>query len=351
MNLAEVYLSAPAALLLGPAVDNDELLARVRARFTGSASAWSALERRVRSLWRVCGTKSRHLTPESDEALAANAALAARQVLAEGGLRAEDLDVVVYGSIARTYYEPATASEVAAVIGAVRACPLDVTSACAGALIAVQDVVGRMTMDAEITQALVCTSTMTSSHVSYALDQASDVDRLGAGLTLGHAATATLLTRTPTPRCGRIVGMLSEGIPAHWDLCRAPVHGHFESDGARIFALSRHVPAHARKLCERVGWTLADVDVFVAHQPSNRVLADMARGLGVPTARVPQLHGLYGNTADSAVPLSMRHLLDQGVIRPGMKVVLSTAASGFVMASVALVWQEESAAADADRAP
>ncbi|MFZ5478805.1 MAG: 3-oxoacyl-ACP synthase III family protein [Myxococcota bacterium] len=339
MNVPEVWLSAPATRLLGSAVDNEGVLARVRARFQGGDKEWDRVERRIRSLWRICGTERRHLADESDEALGVHAAAVAELALAEAGLAARDLDLVLYGSIARSYYEPATAAEVASRIGAARAMPLDVTSACAGAVLAAQDVVGRMAMDPALSHALVCTATMTGRHVTYGLRDADDVDVYGAGLTLGHAATAMLLTRSPTPRCGRVVGVLSEGIPEHWALCRAPVEGVFESDGVRIFALSRHVPAHARRLCDRVGWRIPDVDLFVAHQPSNRVLQDMARGLEVDASRVPQLHGLFGNTADSAVPLALRHLVDAGVVRPGMKMILSTAASGFVMASLAVVWE------------
>lgn len=338
MNLPEVWLAAPTALLPGRRVDNAEIVRRVRESYTGDADGWPGVERRIRSLFRICGSEWRWLEEEAPLPLAGHAARAAREALANVGVAPADVDFVLYGCIAREYYEPATAAEVAALVGANRAMPLDVTTACAGALVAMQDLVGRMAMDDAIRVGLVTTATLTPGHIRYRLDSPDDVADYGAGLTLGNAATATVLTRTKPAAGGRIVGLLAEGYPEHHALCRAPVGGHFVSQGVEIFALARHLPGHVQRLCDRVGWSRQDVDLFVSHQPSNRVLYELARAMEVDPARIPQLHAVYGNTAASAVPLALSHLVKEGRLQPGMKVVLATAASGFVMASLALEW-------------
>ena len=49
-----------------------------------------------------------------------------------------------------------------------------------------------------------------------------------AGLTLGNAAAAMLVTREALAGGGaRLVEMIHQTRAQHWDLCRAPVDGHF----------------------------------------------------------------------------------------------------------------------------
>ena len=338
MNLPDIYLSVPSARPLGRAMGNDETMARVAANFRGTPREWTRLERRILSLLRICGTQTRYLEEVAPTPLAGHAARRGVEALAEAGVAAEALDVVYYGSIAREYFEPATAAEIAALLGARRALPVDVTSACAGSLLAVHAFCGLAAVDDRVRHGLVCTSTLTAGHLSYDLQTPEDVDTLGAGLTLGNAASALVLSRTPHGRCGRIRAMLGEGMPEHHDLCRAPVDGPFHSRGAELFALSRFVPAHLGRLVDRAGWDPLEVDLYVCHQPSNHVVTGVVRALGLRPERVPPLHAVYGNCAASSVPLALRHLADEGRLEPGMKVVLCTAASGFVMASVALEW-------------
>lgn len=339
MKPPEAWIGLPVARTPGRLVRNEELLDRVRASFRGQPEDLERVLRRLRSLFRICGSEQRWLEEEAPLPLAGHAAGVGTEALAAAGMSPEQLDFVIYGSIAREYYEPATASEVAARMGAWRAMPLDITSACAGSLLAAQDLLGRMAMDDDIRAGLVCTSTMTAGHITYDIPTPEALADLGAGLTIGNATTAFLVTRDRPALGGRVVGCFAEGMPRHHDLCRAPIEGHFMSKGVEIFALAQHLPGHVRRLCAKIGWTPADVDVYVSHQPSNRVLFEIARALEVPQERIPQLHGIYGNTAASAVPLTLRHLHDHGVIRPGQKLLLAGAASGFVMASIAVEWE------------
>lgn len=337
--LDALRLRLPVARLLGRRWDNDAMLARVRATYRGDEAGWVPLARRISALWKLCGTDVRTLEEDAALPLAPHAVGAARALLAREALAADDVDVVVHTDIAREVYEPATAAAVADVLGAHRALPYDLTSACAGAVLGLQDAAARMVLDDGLRHVVVTTATLTAGHLRTDLQSPEDVDTLGAGLTLGNAATAMLLARDPGGQGGRIVAMHAAGMPAHRALCEAPVGGHFRSDGAALFALARHVPGHLRALCDRAGWDVTDVDLWVCHQPSNRVLREVARALGVDPARMPGLHHLHGNCAASAVPLSLAHLAAEGRLAPGHRIILTTAASGFVMAGVALTWE------------
>lgn len=340
MNLPAVWLSPPAVRLPEVVRTNDDVLRLVHAAFRGTEEEWGPVNRRIRSLLRACGTDRRHW--EADPLpLAGHAAAASREVLAAQGVTPDAIDLLLYGSLAREYFEPATAAEVAGLLGADRALALDLTAACAGSLLAVQDFVARSAVDDSLRTGLVCTSTMTPpGFIQYGIQTPEEVALLGAGLTLGNAATAMVLSRTqPAGGGGRIRAFLGEGMSAHHGLCRADIHGHFVSDGPAIFALAQHMPGHVRRLCDRAGWAVNEVDLFVTHQPSNSVLRAIAGALEVEPAIMPALHNLYGNCAESSVPIALRHALDHGRIRPGAKIVMAAAASGFVMASLAVEWE------------
>jgi 3-oxoacyl-[acyl-carrier-protein] synthase-3 len=339
MALPEVYLSAPAVVLPGRKVDNEELLGRVRRAFRGPGADWDDVERRIRFVWKQCGSKERWLAEEQSRPVADHAVRAAQACLAAQGIAADALDAVIYGGIPREYFEPATAAEIAAKLGATRAAVYDVASACAGLLLGVHAWVGHAAVDEFMRTGIVTCADLTADRLSYDVQTAADLELLAAGLTIGNAAAAMVLSRTPTAACGRIVAMLVESLPEHHALTRAPVDGHFTCRSTELFGLARHVPDHVGRLLSRAGWAAGDVAWIASHQPSERLLREVARKIGVDPARVPSVHDRYGNAASSSVPLALDAIVREQGLSAGDRVVLSTQAAGFVMCSMALEWQ------------
>lgn len=339
-QLGALRVGVPVARTVGRPWDNERMLARVCAAFTGDAAAWTRTERRIRALWQLCGTQVRTLEEDAPTPLAGHVVPLAREALDGAGIAPGDVDLLVHGDLARERYEPATAAGVADALGAHAALPVDVSSACASWVLAVHDVLGRMALDPDIRVALVTTATLTAGHLRYAMAGPEDVDTLGAGLTLGNAASATLIVRAALAR-GHTAWSVpravhAAGLPVHHALCDAPVGGHFTSRGAELFALARHVPGHLAALSARAGWRADAVDVWALHQPSTRALRDLARAAGVAPDRMPSFHAVHGNCAASAVPLAWATLAVQGRCPPRACVGLSAAASGFVMAGLAV---------------
>ncbi len=109
-KLPRLYLSRPATLLPDKAIDNDAALARVRESFRGAATEWEPIEQGIRYVFDRCNTKLRYL--EEDPALSPGefAARAASDCLRENGMAATDIDLLIYGGIARDAFETATAA-------------------------------------------------------------------------------------------------------------------------------------------------------------------------------------------------------------------------------------------------
>lgn len=337
MPLPEVWLSAPAVRIPSVREHNTETLARVRENFRGDTEEWRRLERRIRFLFTICGTDTRHFFAES-RPVAGHAAGATLDLLAREGLTAEALDMVLYTGIAREYFEPATAAEVAARVGATHAMAIDVGAACAGMIVGVQELVARMALDDGVRLGVACSTSGTEGHLSYDIQNAEDLDKFGAGLTIGNGCGAWLVGRKPFGAGGRIRGVNLECWSEHQDIARTPTEGAFSVRSQEMFDLQRHGPGFLARSAARAGWMVDEVDLWVVHQPSNRSVRETADALHIPRDRMPELHQLYGNTETSSVPMSLSHLREHAAVKPGMKMVLGSAAAGFVLASVMLEW-------------
>jgi 3-oxoacyl-[acyl-carrier-protein] synthase III len=333
-----IYLSAPGIALPEMKWTNQDQLAKVRAHFRGSEQEWNVIRRQLELVFQLCNSKDRYHEPNPHGRVADYAVEAARRCLATANLGAEQLDLIINGSIAREYFEPATAMEIAAKLGRERVHAFDVTSACAGLLEGIHVAIAFMHMYAEVEHALVCAADLTTTVLSYDIQNTADLAMRAAGLTIGDGASAFVLSRTPLPQSGRVLGILSESLPQHHDLCSAPIDGSFRSNSAELFKLGEHVPDHIRELLRRCGKTIADVDHWVCHQPSDAVVRQMMQAIGVEPERAPLCHGLFGNTVNSTVPMVLDHILQRGLVEPGDLLVLSTAAAGFTMVSLLLQW-------------
>jgi 3-oxoacyl-[acyl-carrier-protein] synthase-3 len=337
--LPEMYFSRPATILPDTAVDNDAALARLQESFRGTAEEWQMIEAGVRWVFDRCSTQVRYV--EADQTLSPGefAARAAAACLEENGVSAGDIDMLVYGGIARDAFEPATAAEVGGRLGVTPAVVMDVTCACAGLIEAMHVVAGYFALHPNLKTALICSGEITRDRVTYDLQTVEEVTVGVAGLTISNAAAALLITREPLATGGaRLEAISHRTLPENWALCRAPVEGHFMSQSKELFALSVHVVPEVRELLDGIGWTPEDVSHYAFHQPSQAVLERIFSDLNAKPDACIHTHSLYGNTASTAWALALDHRLRNGDVNNGDKIVIGSAAAGFTMVAAAAEW-------------
>jgi 3-oxoacyl-[acyl-carrier-protein] synthase III len=341
MPLPRLYLSRPATSLPGLVVDNEEVLARVRASFRGSDAEWEPMERVLRGAFEQCNTHVRYLEGEDLVSPGEFAAQAAATCLAENGVAAADVDLLIYGGVARDAFEPGTSAEVAGRIGATPLMALDVTCACAGLLEAVHAAAGYFAVHDEITTAVVCAGEISRDRITYDLQSIDEVMLGMAGLTIGNAAAALLITREPLPAGGaRLVGIMQQTRGEHWELCRTPIEGHFLSDSRELFALGAYAVPEILRMIDEAGWTPDTVDHHAFHQPSEGAMARIFDAIGAsPQSRI-YTHRQFGNTASTSWVLALDHRLRAGEISDGDSIVIAVAAAGFTFGVATAVWED-----------
>ena len=343
MSLPELYLSKPGVHLPSVRVDNAEIIRRVRAAFKGTDAEFAPIAAAIEHIFGLCKTQVRYLEPDERQGIVADYAVAASKACLEvNDVALDEVDMVICGGIARQYFEPATAMEVAAKLGLKRTHAFDVTAACVGHLEAIQTAAGYLALHDNYRTALVCTSELSGPFLSYEVQTVRDLQMKTAGLTIGNAAACMLLRKKPFPRGGiRLQAINTFTAPDHWDLCQVPIGGTLVSSSVELMRLGKYIPPWVRERLGALGLSPNDIDHYIFHQPSEIMLRKILSDIGVDPDKGVYTHSLYGNTASASIGVTYRQLLQERRVNTGDKLVLGSAAAGYSMVMRTGEWTGE----------
>ncbi len=284
------------------------------------------------------GIKSRRIA----ELGAANSDLglqAAQKALADAGIRADEIDLIVVGTCTPDMPLPSTACFLQMKLGARNAFAMDVNAACSGFLYALS------TADALIRagrgkKALVLGSEILSSVTDY-------TDRATCIL-FGDGAGAAVLAECPDGD-----GILSCHLHSDgnlWELIHCPGGGtvnpltpdlisrrmiYIRMMGNETF---KHAVTKmgevALKALSQNGYKVDDVALFIPHQANLRIVSSVGKRLGVPPERIFVNLERYGNTSAASIPIALAEARAMGRFRPGDLVLLVAFGAGLTWGSV-----------------
>jgi 3-oxoacyl-[acyl-carrier-protein] synthase III len=339
VSLPKLYLSKPGVSFPDARVDNAETIRRVRAKFKGTDKEFASVAAAIEHVFSLCKTEQRYLESDNSGRVADYAVKAARQCLEVNEISLDEVDLVICGGIARQYFEPATAMEVAAKLGLKKTHAFDVTSACVGHLEAIQTAAGYLSLHPSYRTALICTSELSRHFLSYDIQSVRDLRMKSANLTVGNAAACVLLRSTPFPEGGiRLLALDTITVPDHWHLCQVPIDGTLFSSSVELMRLGKLIPPWMTERLAAIGLRPSDIDHYVFHQPSEIMVRKVLEDSGADPNKGVYTHALYGNTASASVGVTYKQLLVERTVRPGDKLVLGSAASGFAIVMVAGEW-------------
>ena len=256
------------------------------------------------------------------------ASAAGRMALADAGIEAREIDMVLVATLAADEITPATAPLVAAELGIGNVAAIDVGAACAGAI-------------AALAQA---TAWIEAGHARNVLVIAAEIlsrfidhdDRRTAPL-FGDGAGAIVVSADADGQIGPFV-LGSDGAAAS-AIRVTRERGVLEMEGHDTFvAATQHFSDSTREVLALAGLELADVDLFVYHQANARILAAVAERLEVPRERVFDCIAELGNTSAASVPLALAEAVRVGALKPGARVVLGAVGAGLVWGANVITW-------------
>src|SRR3989454_8727412 len=282
---------------------------------------------------------------ETGASLACEAACGA---LAKAGLKASDLDCIVYCTCTPDHFEPGNGVFLQRELGLSGIPAIDVRNQCSGFLY------GLAVADAWIRVGQYRRILLVGAEVhSRGLDKTTR-GRDTAGL-LGDGAGVAILGATDDPRRGILsTHLFADGRHAEklWvdapglahdphvseELLRAGKH-RAVMDGREVFKFaSLLMPQAVATALKANGLSPADLKLLVPHQANLRIMEMVQKTIGLRDDQIYINIQKYGNTTAASIPIALHEALCEGRLGRGDLLVLTAFGSGFTWASAAIRW-------------
>ncbi len=247
-----------------------------------------------------------------EESVADMASAAGGKALANSGLAASDIDLVIVATCSAVTPLPNVACQVAAKLEIEAPGAFDLNTACSGfsyALATAQHAI----MAGASTNALVIGVEKLSDWV--------DWDDRATCIIFGDGAGAAVVSASDTTGIGPVVwgsdGTRSEAIRVEQR------DGSIIQEGQMVFRWATTAIAPiALEACRKAGVDPADLAAFVPHQANLRIIDAIAKKIGATNAVVARDIVESGNTSAASIPLALSKMVERGEVPSGSPVLL-----------------------------
>lgn len=98
----------------------------------------------------------------------------------------------------------------------------------------------------------------------------------------------------------------------------------------------RSMTEESLRILEQNRLTVEEIELFIPHQANLRIIQAVGERLGIAPSKVFTNVERYGNTSAATLPLALCDARKEGVLKPGMKVLLTSFGGGMTWGSVLL---------------
>ncbi len=289
------------------------------------------------------GMKERHVVGPG-ESVATLAVEAGRRALAEAGVDAGEVELMILATATPEQPIPATAAIIQPPLGLTNATCFDLSAACSGFLYAIQ-VARQFVSSGEVTTAMVIGAETLSRYTDY-------TDR-STCILFGDGAGAAVLKAAPAGqgilRCAwHTDGTFADFIQMPGGGSKYPpnVKAHIDEKlpfikmrGNETFKVAvRSLTDVCNEVLTGAGVGVEQVSLFVPHQANQRIIDAVGERLGIPPEKVYVNLERVGNTSSASIPLAMREAIDCGRVKPGDLLLWAAFGGGLTWAAALLRW-------------
>ena len=283
------------------------------------------------------GIRERRLVKE--ETTASMSAEAARRAMQNAGVTAEEIDLIIVGTITGDYVTPSTACEVQAAIGADKAVVFDINAACSGFVFAL--ITAHAYLNAGIYKTALVLGAETLSKIMDWNDRSTCVlfgDGAGAAVVRADETGIMSFDQGADGSKGMVLACRNR-VNNNPFVKNDIVHDYVSMDGQEVykFAVST-VPKSIQKVLDEANLTTEDISYFVLHQANIRIIQSVAKRLKVSEDKFPISLDHLGNISAGSVPILLDEMNQKGMLQKGDKIVLSGFGAGLTWGSVLVEW-------------
>ena len=277
------------------------------------------------------GIRQRHIA-EADETTSTLAIAAARAALADAGVDAASIGLIVLATATPDNTFPATATKVQNALGCNGGIAFDVAAVCSGFLYALS-VADSLLKTGMARRALVIGAETFSRILDWEDRTTCVLFGDGAGAVVLEASTGA----AAGPDAPGILAARLHADGAHHDLLyvdggpsTTQTVGHLRMKGPEVF---RHAVTNLssvlREVLDEAGVSADQIDWVVPHQANARILDATAKKLGIAPEKVIVTVDRHANTSAASVPLALDTARRDGRIKPGDLIMLEAMGGGF----------------------
>lgn len=283
------------------------------------------------------GIEKRHIAVE--ESTVSMAAEAAKRAIQNADIKAEEIDLLIVGTVSGDMCYPSTACQVQSAVSAVNAVAFDINAACAGFLF------GLAIADAYMKSGMAQTALVIGAET---LSKMMDWNDRSTCVLFGDGAGAAVVRKNEVGIISFIQG--SDGAGGGALTCHnRPVNNPFvkniqapdytKMDGQAVYRFAvKTVPAAITKALEKAELKADDIKYFLLHQANIRIIEAVAKKMNQPIEKFPTNLQECGNISAGSVPVLLDFVHQAGKLKKGDKIVLAGFGAGLTWGAAVLIW-------------
>ena len=275
------------------------------------------------------GIKSRYIS--SKENTSDLGYRAAKKAIENANIDAKEIDLIIVATFTPDHFTPSCACLVQEKLG-LNDCHImayDINAACSGFVYAFQIASCMM-------QEYKCALVIGSETLSKLMDWK---DRNTCVL-FGDGAGALIVKRTKSDKrienfaqsIGDNKGILqATGLPLNKPLENLEKSfSYLQMDGSEVFRFAVKAMQDAmEKVLLKAGKELSDIDLIIPHQANIRIIRNVSKRMKLEEDKFYINLDKYGNTSAASVAIAFAQAQEEGILKPGMKVVIIGFGAGF----------------------
>ena len=285
------------------------------------------------------GIRQRYIAGEG-ETTASLGADAAKAALANAGMTADDIDLIIVATSTPDNTFPATAVNIQNRLGMHHGFAFDMQAVCSGFVFAMA------TADGYIRSGMAKRALVIGAET---FSRILDWNDRTTCVLFGDGAGALVLEAVEQEGTNDDRGILTSALRsdgAHKDKLfvdggpsTTGTVGHLRMEGREVF---KHAVGMITDVIvaafENTGTSMSDLDWLVPHQANRRIIEGSAKKLDIPMEKVVVTVDLHGNTSAASIPLALATAASDGRIKQGDLVMLEAMGGGFTWGAVLLRW-------------
>jgi 3-oxoacyl-[acyl-carrier-protein] synthase III len=285
------------------------------------------------------GIEQRHIAADN-ETTSWLGIRAAKAALADAGLDATDIDLIVVATSTPDYTFPSTATIVQEGLGIHHGAAFDLQAVCTGFVYAVATA-DKFLASGSHTRALVIGAETFSRILDWEDRTTCVLFGDGAGAIVLEAAEGegTSADRGVLTSHLRSDGRHRDKLYVDGGPGSTRSTGVLKMEGREVFRFAVGMVTDViRDAFEATGTTADDLDWFVPHQANKRIITASADKLGIAPEKVVITVDRHGNTSAASIPLALDVAKRDGRIKEGDLVMIEAIGGGFTWGSALIRW-------------